>query len=290
MPAGSSTKAEAERWSEPLIRRLAGRRADGDPRPRLQAILDGWREEAGQDRLPIDVHGIASLRGIEVRATAAGNWEGRVYAERGGVVIEVDKRQSLARQRFTIAHELVHTAFPGFARERRYRIDEDLALALFARSRSEEEHLCDWGAGMLLMPEPLIWSYRADQGLKAVEALSRAAKVSLEAAAARLVDRSDRPVAFLVLEEGSKGELRVRNAKVQRLPLFVPRNARVPADSVAALATRSGRSERGEGRLPGRSRRQFHIEAKSYPLGRGAAARERVLVLALPVHGPRTKR
>lgn len=289
MPAGSSTQADAPRWSEPLSRRLAGRRADGDPRPRLQSILDGWRAETGQDRLPIDVHGIASARGIKVRPTAPGVGDGRVYAERDGVVIEVDGSQSQVRQRFTIAHELAHTAFPGFTRERRYRADEDLSLALFARSRGEEEHLCDWGAGVLLMPEQLIWSYRAEQGLKAVESLARAAKVSLEAAAVRLVDRSDRPVAFLVLDQDAKGQLRVRSAKVQQLPLFVPRNARVREESVAALAARSGKRERGEGRLPGRSRRLFHIEAKSYPLGRGTSARERVLVIALPVHPSRSR-
>ncbi len=287
MPAGSST--EAPQWSEPLIRRLVGRRADSDPRARLQHVLDAWREEADQDRLPIDVHGIASMRGIRVRPATPGDWEGRVYAERDGVVIEVDSRQSIAHQRFTIAHELAHTAFPGFARERRYRVDEDLTVALFARNRGEEERLCDWGAGVLLMPEQLIWSYRADQGLRAIETLARAAKVSLEAAASRLVERSRRPVAFLVLDGDSAGGLRVRYAKVHDLPLFVPRNAAVRPDSVAAMAARSGRRERGIGRLPSRSRRLFHVEAKSYPVGRGRSARERVLVIALPVHPVRSQ-
>jgi hypothetical protein len=290
VPAGSSTPAETPLWSEPLIHRLAGRRADGDPRPRLQAILDGWRDDAGQDRLPIDVHGIASARGIRVRPSTPGDWEGRVYAERDGVVIEADPRRSLARQRFTIAHELAHTAFPGFSRERRYRVDEDLADALFARNRGEEERLCDWGAGVLLMPEQLIWSHRADQGLRAIEGLARAAKVSLEAAASRLVERSQRPVAFLVLDGHSAGHadgLRVRYAKVQDLALFVARSAPAAPDSVAALAARSGRRERGVGRLPSRSRRLFHLEAKSYPIGRGGSARERVLMIALPVHPSR---
>jgi hypothetical protein len=287
VPAGSSTQAEATRWSDPLIRRLAGRRADGDPRPHLQAILDGWRDEAGQDRLPIDVQGIASARGVRVRPSTPGDW----YAdERDGVVIEADPRQSVARQRFTIAHELVHTAFPGFSRERRYRVDEDLAGALFARNRGEEERLCDWGAGVLLMPEQLIWSHRADQGLRAIEALARAAKVSLEAAASRLVERSQRPVAFLVFDGPAAGQadgLKVRYAKVRDLPLFVARNVTAAPDSVAAMAARSGRRERGVGRLPSRSRRLFHIEAKSYPVGRGTSARERVLVIALPVHPSR---
>jgi hypothetical protein len=57
---------------------------------------------------------------------------------------------------------------------------------------------------------------------------------------------------------------------------------RVREDSVFARAARSGARERDTGRLPSRSRRLFHIEARSFPLGRGSAGRERVLALAFP--------
>jgi Zn-dependent peptidase ImmA (M78 family) len=283
VPAASSTTTERPA-REPLVERLAGRRADGDPRPRLAAILDRWRADAGQDKLAIDVFGLASARGIRVLEVEPRDWDGRVYVDSAGrPVIEVDRRHSLARQRFTVAHELAHTAFPGFTDERRYRVDDDLASAVFARNRSEEERLCDWGAGVLLMPDDLIWSYRADQGLRAVEKLARDAKVSLEAAASRLIEASRKPAAFLVLErDGAGADLRVRYAKVQDLPLFLPRGFRVDEGSVFCRAARSGARERETGRLPSRSRRLFHIEAKSFRVGRGAAARERVLALAFP--------
>ena len=87
----------------------------------------------------------------------APGWDGRVYVDEAGrVTVEVDGRQAPVRQRFTVAHELLHTAFPGFRRERRYRVDDDLELALFSRSRAEEEQLCDWGA------EPAADAGRAD--------------------------------------------------------------------------------------------------------------------------------
>lgn len=281
MPAASSTTVERPA-REPLVRRLAGRRADGDPRPRLKSILDGWRAEAGQDKLAIDVEGLASVRGIRVIESRGGSWDGRVYVdERRRPTIEVAASHPLPRRRFTVAHELVHTAFPGFERDRRYRVDEDLGAAVFARSRSEEERLCDWGAALLLMPDELIWSYRADQGLRAVEKLARDAKVSLEAAASRLVDNSPAPAVLLVLDAGGDG-LCVRYAKVQGLKLFVPRGTRVDDASVFARAARSGNRERDLASLPGRSRRSFEIEAKSFPLGRGPSARERVLALAFP--------
>jgi len=281
VPAASSTTAEhAER--EPVVERLVGRRADGDPHPRLKAILDRWRVEAGQEKLPVDVFGLASLRGIRVEKVESSDWEGRVYVDpRGRPIIEVNGRHALARQRFTVAHELAHTAFPGFTSDRRYRVDGDLADAAFARNRSEEERLCDWGAGMLLMPDDLIWSYRADQGLRAIEKLARDAKVSLEAAANRLIEASRKPAVFLVLEDDGS-DLRVRYAKVQDLSLFVPRAFRVHDSSVFRHAARTGARERDTGSLPGRSRRLFHIEAKSYPVGRGAAAGERVLAVAFP--------
>lgn len=284
MPAASSTTAE-QAGREPVVERLVGRRADGDPRPRLKAILDRWRVEAGQEKLPVDVVGLASMRGIRVEKVESNDWEGRVYVDsQGRPIIEVNSRHALARQRFTVAHELAHTAFPGFTADRRYRVDGDLAGAVFARNRSEEERLCDWGAGMLLMPDDLIWSYRADQGLRAVEKLARDAKVSLEAAANRLIEASRKPAVFLVLE-GDGAELRVRYAKVQGLSLFIPRGFRVKDSSVFRRAARSGARERDTGRLPSRSRRLFHIEAKSFPVGRGATAGERVLALAFSASG-----
>lgn len=288
MPPASSTTADAPRAA--LVERLVGNRADGDPKARLEAILDRWRAEAGQDKLAIDVVGLASARGIRVKEVASPGWDGRVYVDPDGrLVIEVDRDHSLARQRFTVAHELAHTAFPGFTTDRRYRIDEDLAGAAFARNRSEEERLCDWGAGALLMPSELTWSYRADQGLRAVEKLARDAKVSLEAAANRLVDQSRAAAVFLVLEDADGDGLRVRYAKVQDLKLFVPRGLLVDDASVFARAAHTGARERDTARLPSRSRRRFHIEARSFRMGRGGGARERVLALAFPERPPASK-
>jgi len=277
----------AEAAREELVARLLGARAtatDADPRRRLGALLDGWRREAGQERLPIDVHELASARGIHVAGVAASGWDGRVYVDEDGrVTIEVDERQPLVRQRFTVAHELVHTVFPGFRRERRSRVDDNLEHALFARGRSEEEHLCDWGASALLMPDELTWSYRSDQGLRAVERLARDAKVSLEAAGLRLVERSGKPAVFLVADAAPEGRgLRVRYARVCDLRLFIARGAPVAPGSALARAAATGRRERAVEPLPSRSQRAFHVEAKSYPTGRGASARERVLALAWP--------
>lgn len=253
-----------------------------DPRAQLREILDGWRREAGQVRLPIDVEGLASARGVQVEHVSSGGWDGRAYVDESGAVrIELDERQPLVRQRFTLAHELVHTALPGFREQRRYRVDDDVELALLAGSQAEEEQLCDWGASLLLMPEELTWSYRSDQGLRAVERLARDAKVSLEAAGLRLVERSACPSAFLVADATENG-LRVRYARVRDVRPAIPSGAHVVPTSAIARAAASGRRERAVEPLPGGATDAFHVEARSYPVGRGAGTRERVMALAWP--------
>lgn len=209
-------------------------------RERLRAILDDWRREHGQERLPIDVTELAAARGI-------------------AATVEPDGPQAHVRQRFALAHAIAHAALPG----------------------GDGESLSDWGASVLLMPDELTWSYRSDQGLRAVERLARDAQVSLEAAGLRLVERGGRPAAFVVAA-ATEQDLRVRYARVHDVQLLIPRGASIDPGSVLARAAASGRRERGVEPLPGDRDRRFHVEAKSYPTGRGPGTRERVLALAWP--------
>jgi hypothetical protein len=210
--------------------------------------------------------------------------------------MDINAADGPERQRFTCAHELMHTAFPGFTREQRYRLDEHLGDALFSRNRQEEEYLCDRGAAALLLPRKLLWPYQLRQGLRAVEKLAGAAKVSLEVAANRLVSLADAPGIFIVLEQGHKpaesrqlrrGEevqerLRVRYAVARGVPVFVPRHTSVEPHSVFERAQRSGRLEREVAPLPGSTRPSFLIEAKCFPRRHEGERRQRVLALAWP--------
>jgi hypothetical protein len=131
------------------------------------------------------------------------------------------------------------------------------------------------------MPDELIWSYRADQGLRAVEKLARDAKVSLEAAAIRLVAESRKPAVLIVLEPVGS-ELRVRYSIAQGVPAFVPRGAPADESSVFTRAFRTGQRARGVARLPGRSSRELHVEAKAFPRSGEAARDRRILAMGLP--------
>jgi Zn-dependent peptidase ImmA (M78 family) len=294
VPASNST-ARGE-WHDPLVRRLASR-GRGDPEEIVERVAEAWLDEAGIDRFPVDVFGLASRLGVTVRRSQLEGYSGRIYVDHDKRVrMDVNASDGLERQRFTCAHELMHTAFPGFTREQRYRLDERLGDSLFARNRQEEEYLCDRGAAALLLPRRLLWPYKMRQGLRAVEKLASAAKVSLEVAANRLVSIADTAGVFIVLEQGHKpselrqmrrgedveSQLRVRYAVTRGVRIFVPRHTSVDQHSVFGRAQRSGRLEREVAPLPGSTRPAFLIEAKCFPHRDEGQRRQRVLALAWP--------
>jgi Zn-dependent peptidase ImmA (M78 family) len=296
VPASSST-AKRE-WHDPLVRRLASR-GRGNPEEIVERIAQAWLDEAGIERFPVDVFGLASRLGIMVRRAQLEGYSGRIYVDDDKRVrMDINASDGPERQRFTCAHELMHTAFPGFTREQRYRVDEHLGDTLFARNRQEEEYLCDRGAAALLLPRKLLWPYQLRQGLRAVEKLAAAAKVSLEVAANRLVSLADAPGVFMVLEQGHKpsesrqmrrGEeveehLRVRYTVVRGVRVFVPRHKSVEQHSVFERAQRSGCLEREVAPLPGSTRPLFLIEAKCFPRRHEGQRRQRVLALAWPTN------
>jgi hypothetical protein len=180
----------------------------------------------------------------------------------------------------------MHTAFPGFAKEGRYRLD--VSDERNAPNR-EEEYLCDLGAAALLMPRALVRdSYELRAGFGEVERLAGDAEVSIEAAANRLVTLSDEPVALVCLSEMHKpadqpalrrGELveprlRVRYATTRLLDLYVPRFKRADDGSAPDRARSRPTEQRATESLPGVPGEPFDVRAKRFG--------DRVLALAWP--------
>jgi Zn-dependent peptidase ImmA (M78 family) len=279
-------------WTEPLVRRLMKRYRTDDPRPAIETYARELLAEAKQDSLPVNVELVASVQGVRQRHSEY-DFAGRIYVEDGGqLVMDLNSSDNENRQRFTCAHELMHTAFPGFGREKRYRLDTVVESNPVNR---EEEYLCDLGAAALLMPADLISSnYKLSDGLGAIESLSRDADVSLEAAGNRLAELSQEPGAFLTFEYGYKpadrpalrrGEslqkrVRLRYGRTAHLDIYLPRFKSAPDMSPITLARKTGNLERGTEELPGaEGAGPFLIEAKCY----GADERERVLAVAQPV-------
>lgn len=282
-------------WRESAVVRLMARHRGRDP----EGIVDQYARDLLRDwrvnELPVNVDALASGLGIR-RQVASYPFAGRVYVEPSGqLVMNLNADDSLPRQRFTCGHEIIHTVFPGFKREFRYRLDA--STGRHDIRRGEEEFLCDRGAAELLMPSTIVRDgYRLSAGLDAVEALAMNADVSLEAAGNRLVSVAEGPAVFVVLELGHKPadapalrkgldvpkRLRVRYATSSGVGLHVPRFKSAGDDSVFVRALQSGVLEEGEEQLPGSSNtRPFSLQARAFPKGDGSGEMSRVLALGV---------
>jgi hypothetical protein len=275
-------------WSEPTVLGLLRKHRGRDPEQVIETYVEEHLTAGRQHRLPIDVDGLASLLGIKQRIDSF-PFAGRIYAEPSGqLVMDLNGDDYESRRRFTCAHEIIHTAFPGFRKQERYRSDVSTGGYTV---RDEEEYLCDRGAASLLLPARLVAErFDIGDGLDAVEALQEEANVSLEAAGNRLVALAKGPAMLLVLEIAHKpadraalrrGEtvaprLRVRYGTASNLKAFVPRHKSVADDSIFVRALESGRRQRAQTYLPGAERQGLvEVECASYPYG----DRSRVIAL-----------
>lgn len=278
-------------WSEPLVCKLVQRHKGKQPEDILETYANRLLRESEQDKLPVDVDLVASVLGIRRRVAPFG-FAGRIYAEPSGqLVMDLNGEDSQPRRRFTASHEIMHTAFPGFKREARYRAD--VSSEAHPRNR-EEEYLCDFGAAALLMPRRLVAKrFSTSDGIEAVQRLANEAEVSLEAAGNRLVSLSPTPAAFLILSMTHKpadspalrrGEeipkrLRLRYATTANINLYLPRYKSAQDGSALCRAWEGLGVEQGLETLPGGEQAgAFRVEAKAY----GVDDRRRVLALAFP--------
>lgn len=276
-------------WTEPTVLGLLRKHRGSDPEAVIESYVNEQLSVGRQRKLPVNVDGLASLLGIRQRVESF-PFAGRIYAEPSGqLVMDLNGDDYEPRRRFTCAHEIIHTAFPGFRKQERYRADSSTGGYT---ARDEEEYLCDKGAASLLMPATLVTEqYALADGLNALEALADDGDVSLEAAGNRLVRLAGRPAMMLVLEVANKPadraalrrgtpvepRLRVRYSTATDMRAFVPRHKSVADDSLFVRALESGRKQRGRTYLPGAERYGLvEVECSSYPYG----DRSRVIALA----------
>jgi hypothetical protein len=274
-------------WSEPTVLGLMRKHRQDDPERAIESYVLDQLAAGRQRSLPVDVDGLASLLGIKQRKDSF-PFAGRIYAEPSGqLVMDLDNGYE-PRRRFTCAHEIIHTAFPGFQKQARYRSDVTTGSYTV---RDEEEYLCDRGAASLLMPATLVaGDYNVASGLDDVEQLSEDADASLEAAGNRLVALADTAALMLVLEVAHKPadrtalrrgkpvepRLRVRYCASNGVNVFVPRHKSAADDSIFVQALAQRERLTGRTYLPGAEKLGLvEVECKSYPY----ADRERVIAI-----------
>lgn len=168
----------------------------GEPEVLVRRLANQHREAMGETP-PVDLEVVASSVGahVEWRTTAeAGSvrWEGNRY------VITVSDRDILVRQRFTLAHEIIHTFFMEATGNRAAHVDSDTATF---DSNALEEYLCDVGASELILPTSAVVEMLPSlPTMDDVLAIAETCEASIEAAARRVVQLTDMPGAVIVLE------------------------------------------------------------------------------------------
>lgn len=189
---------------------------DGSPELLVRHLANQCREAMGEVP-PVNLEVIASSVGahVEWRTTEeAGSvrWDGNRY------IVTVSDREILVRQRFTIAHEIIHTFFMEATGNRATHIDSDTATF---DSNALEEYLCDVGASELILPTSSVVEMLP--GLPTMDdvlAVAEACEASIEAAARRVVQLTEMPGAVIVLEPKLKPIERKVVSRRQISPAF----------------------------------------------------------------------
>ena len=122
-------------------------------------------------------------------------------AENGRMVIRYNPDRPKTRRNFSIAHEIVHTFFPGYQDKFHTRHQSGKF-----NPENEVEFLCDLGASEIVMPTPEFDLDAKSMGvsLKSLRKLSKLYEVSFEATAIRMITTDFYPCALMVLDYSHK--------------------------------------------------------------------------------------
>lgn len=188
----------------PSIRALLEADGGDDPfaaiRRRARAVVTealalGWEGP------PFDMTELASFRGLSVSESTGLANDQDACVTPGHVLVNAGKHR--VRRRYSVAHEVGHTLFPDYEEELRragtlWRRDGD---------ESEFERLCQAAAAEFLMPLGAFEAAVRSRGrtLAGVVTLADDFDASLEAAARRIVETAEDPMAAVLLRPRDAG-------------------------------------------------------------------------------------
>lgn len=160
-------------------------------RSRARALLEEVAAFTGFEGPPFDVVALASYRGFKVRYSDAFSSTQDACVLPGAIVL--NRRKPRRRQRYSIAHEIIHTLFPDYEEEIRsagalWR--DEAAQVEEGSGAAELEHLCQVGASELLLPQFAFEPQLTSTGLSlhSVIRLSSIFDASVEATVRRAVE------------------------------------------------------------------------------------------------------
>lgn len=151
----------------------------------------------------------------------------------GKHVLTINSLEPIARQRFTICHEIAHIEL-GLSSSH-----EEVSLSSFAK-RHPNEVACDTFAAELLMPYQQ-WLNAVPKGEPSFEIIEQMAAVfgvSFPAAASRFASLSELPCAFVTMENGTV-RYAARSKSLRQAQAWIPPKSPIPNGSISE-ALRAG--------------------------------------------------
>jgi Zn-dependent peptidase ImmA (M78 family) len=187
------------------------------------------------------------VRGIGVSLSYAKLPEGKFGALIEEQHIVIDQDSPPKRQRFTLAHEVMHHLI---------RHDAEILSDLHEEFEGERleaqlEALCNLGAAEMLLPGEVVEAaiVKRGQNPRLIPELAELHQVSEEVVIIALAERG--PTPSLVLMAGAKPLRVFFSAKHERFFDRVSRGSAIPRDHPLAVALETGLPYRGRAKLPG---------------------------------------
>ena len=161
-------------------------------------LVGQFIEQRGNTKPPFLAKELARFKKIGILKAELGKTSAVLLRFHDGHVIKVNQKHNLARQNFSIAHEIGHILFSDlrletYTRNIEYRTyNPQVTDRLRDRAR---ERLCNAAAAELLMPESVFRKYLSNFGVSihAIERLANIFGVAIRATARRIAEVSEEP-------------------------------------------------------------------------------------------------
>lgn len=179
-----------------LLREMKSKDPELAVRQKARQLVKEYCEAIGED-VPLDLNALASYRGIKLSdEMPVHSADAELVPDgTGSVSLRLNPDQPETRKRFSVAHEISHTFFPGFELSVQCRPDNRIPNAA-----GKLESLCDVGASELLFPyQPFKKDCTDIKDLRGLLGLIAKYQASREATLRRFVEVNDKQMAVAYL-------------------------------------------------------------------------------------------
>lgn len=189
-------------WYDKKVLALAQNQGTSDPEQAMRSLCHSLIDEAGFTKPPFKSEILASFRDVISIERVPMREAGRLVPLETGFEIDVNEIHTLAKQNFTINHEVCHTFFSEVGSP---QIKTDHETGNY-NLKQEEEYLCDQGASNLLFDDRWFRPSVVESGITtdAILSLSNQFAASLEATTRAWCDLDLWPCAVVFWEKSVK--------------------------------------------------------------------------------------